>query len=192
MFLPLKRIFAEKRRLAVPVLGGLALNALVYAGVIYPFTARVRATEARADAANQQLLGAQKDDASARGLEQGRDRTNAALKTFYKDILPPNVAQARQATFLRLAQLAEQHNLQRAQRDHGIDDEKESTLRRMRMTMSLQGEYDDIRRFVYQVESGSDFIVIDSIALRQGSEAGSRLTLDLTLSTYYRAGVDGI
>ena len=192
MFLPLKRIFAEKRRLAVPVLGGLALNALVYAGVIYPFTARVRATEARADAANQQLLGAQKDDASARGLEQGRDRTNAALKTFYKDILPPNVAQARQATFLRLAQLAAQHNLQRAQRDHGIDDEKESTLRRMRMTMSLQGEYDDIRRFVYQVESGSDFIVIDSIALRQGSEAGSRLTLDLTLSTYYRAGVDGI
>ena len=192
MFLPLKRVFAEKRRLAVPVLGGLALNALVYAGVIYPFSARVRASEARADAANQQLLGAEKDDASARGLEQGRDRTNAALKTFYKDILPPNVAQARQATFLRLAQLAEQHNLQRAQRDHGIDDEKESTLRRMRMTMSLQGEYDDIRRFVYQVESGSDFIVIDSIALRQGSEAGSRLTLDLTLSTYYRAGVDGI
>ncbi len=192
MFLPLKRIFAEKRRLAVPVLGGLALNALVYAGVIYPFTARMRATEARADAANQQLLGAQKDDAAARGLEQGRDRTNAALKTFYKDILPPNVAQARQATFLRLAQLAEQHNLQRAQRDHGIDEDKESTLRRMRMTMSLQGEYDDIRRFVYQVESGSDFIVIDSIALRQGSEAGSRLTLDLTLSTYYRAGADGI
>ena len=192
MFLPLKRILAEKRRLAVPVLGGLALNALVYAGVIYPFAARVRTTEARADAANQQLLGAQKDDAAARGLEQGRDRTNAALKTFYKDILPPNVAQARQATFLRLAQLAEQHNLQRAQRDHGIDDDKESTLRRMRMTMSLQGEYDDIRRFVYQVESGSDFIVIDSIALRQGSEAGSRLTLDLTLSTYYRAGVDGI
>ena len=192
MFLPLKRILAEKRRLAVPVLGGLAVNALVYAGVIYPFTARVRASEARADAANQQLLGAQKEDAAARGLEQGRDRTSAALTTFYTDVLPPNVAQARQATFLRLAQLAEQHNLERAQRDHGIDDDKESTLRRMRMTMSLQGEYDDIRRFVYQVESGSDFIVIDSIALRQGSEAGSRLTLDLTLSTYYRAGVDGI
>ena len=193
MFLPLRRILAEKRRLAVPVLGGLALNALVYAGVVYPFGARVRATEARADAANRQLLSAQQDDAAARGLEQGRDRTNAALKTFYKDVLPANVARARQATFLRLAQLAEQHNLQRAQRDHGIDDAKETTLRRMRLSMSLQGDYDDIRRFIYEVESGTDFIVIDSIALRQGSEAaGSQLTLDLTLSTYYRASADGI
>ena len=53
--------------------------------------------------------------------------------------------------------------------------------------MSLQGNYEDIRHFIYQVESGTDFIVIDSVALRQGAEPGSPLTLDLDLSTYYRA-----
>ena len=45
----------------------------------------------------------------------------------------------------------------------------------MRISMSLQGNYDDIRRFIYQVESGTDFIVIDSVALRQGAEPGSPL-----------------
>ncbi len=57
--------------------------------------------------------------------------------------------------------------------------------------MTLRGNYEDIRRFIYQVETGSDFIVIDSIALQQGEEAGSPLTLALGLSTYYHAGVDG-
>ena len=41
--------------------------------------------------------------------------------------------------------------------------------------MTLQGNYEDIRRFIYHVESGSDFIVIDSVSLRQGEEAGSPL-----------------
>ena len=191
MRLSIRRILDEKRRLALPVLGGLALNVILYAAVVYPFGMRVRATEARAQASTQQLLSAQREDAAARGVAQGRDKTGAALKAFYEDVLPRNVAQARQATFLRLAQLAEQHNLQRAQRDHGVDIDKESTLRRMRMSMSLQGDYEDIRRFIYQVESGSDFIVIDSIALRQGTEPGSPLTLDLMLSTYYRVGSDG-
>lgn len=192
MHLPLKRILDEKRRMAVPVLGGLVLNLVVYAGIVYPFAARVRSTEARAETAAQQLQAAERDDAAARGVAEGRDRTDAALKSFYKDVLPPNVAQARQATFLRLAQLAEQHSLQRAQRDHGVEINKESTLRRMRMSMSLQGNYEDIRRFIYEVESGTDFIVIDSVALRQGAEAGSPLTLDLALSTYYRVGTGGV
>ena len=57
--------------------------------------------------------------------------------------------------------------------------------------MTLRGNYEDIRRFIYQVETGSDFIVIDSIALQQGEEAGSPLTLALALSTYYQAEADG-
>ena len=61
----------------------------------------------------------------------------------------------------------------------------------MRITMSLRGDYDDIRRFIYHVESGTDFIVIDSVALRQGAEPGDPLVLDLGLSTYYRVGPDG-
>lgn len=188
----LRRIFDEKRRLMIPVLGGLALNIVLYVAVVYPLDARVRSTERRAEAATAQLRAAEREDAAARDAAQGRERTDAALRAFYKDVLPPNFAQARQATYLRLSQLAEQHNLEQSRRSTDSQLAKESSLARMRITMSLQGNYEDIRRFIHQLESGTDFIVIDSIAIRQGgAEAGSALALELNLSTYYHARPNG-
>ena len=191
MHLPLRRVFDEKRRLMIPVLAGLALNVVLFVGVVYPLRARVRSTEARAETAAQQLQAAEREDADARDLAQGRDRTSLALSSFYKDVLPSTHAEARQVTFLRLTQLAEQHDLQQSRRSIDPKQEKDSTLARLQISMTLEGNYDDIRRFIYQVESGSDFIVIDSISLRQGEEAGAPLTLALNLSTYYQAGPDG-
>ena len=42
MHLPLRRIFDDKRRLVIPVLAGLALNVVLFAGVVYPLRARMR------------------------------------------------------------------------------------------------------------------------------------------------------
>lgn len=190
MHLPLRRVFDDKRRLVIPVLAGLALNVVLFAGVVYPLRARVRSMEVRAYAATQQFQAAEREDAEARGITLGRDRTGKELNAFYKDVLPPSHAQARQATFLRLTQLAEQHNLQQSRRSTAPKQDKDSTLARLQISMTLQGNYDDIRRFIYHVESGSDFIVIDSIGLQQGVEANSPLTLALALSTYYQAGPD--
>ena len=191
MHLPLRRIFDEKRRLMIPLLAGIGLNVVLLAGVVYPLGARVRSTEARANAAAQQLSAAARDDADARGVTEARDRTDTALKAFYKDVLPTSPAQARQATFLRLTQLAEQHNLEQSRRSTDPKQDRESSLARLQISMTLQGNYEDIRRFIHQVESGGDFIVIDSISLQQGAEAGAPLTLALSLSTYYRVRADG-
>lgn len=191
MPLPLRRILDEKRRVLIPVLGALALNIAAYAAIVYPLGVRVRNAEARAQAAGQALQAAEREDAIVRSVAQGRARTEAALQAFYKDVLPGSFARARQSTYLRLSQLAEEHNLEQAQRSHDRVQDKDSALARLRISTSLQGDYEDIRRFIYAVESGTDFIVIDSIALRQGAEAGSPLILDLGLSTYYREGSDG-
>ncbi|HKY21513.1 MAG TPA: GspMb/PilO family protein [Vicinamibacterales bacterium] len=191
MRLLLRRVFQEKRRFVIPVLGGLAVNILLYLVVVYPLSVRTRSSEAHAQTAEKTLRAAEREDADARGITAGRDRTDAALKAFYTDVLPPNLTLARQATFLRLSQLAEQHHLRRSRSDMVLDGEKNASVQRIRITMSLQGDYEDIRRFIYQVESGIDFIVIDSIALRGGADAGSPLTLDLILFTYYRARAGG-
>ncbi len=191
MHLPLRRIFEDKRRLIVPVAAGLFLNVVLFAGVVYPLGARVRSMEARARAAALELQGAEREAAEAKGITLGRDRTDTALKAFYQDVLPSSHAQARQATFLRLTQLAEQHNLEQSRRSTDPRQERDSSLARLQISMTLRGGYEDIRRFIYQVETGSDFIVIDSIALQQGEEPGAPLTLALALSTYYRAGNDG-
>jgi Tfp pilus assembly protein PilO len=191
MQLPIKRIFQEKRRLLIPALSGLALNLVLLAGVVYPLHLRVRTTEQRAQAAARELQAAERDEAAARGVAEGRSRTEAALKAFYKDVLPSNLAQARDVLLLHLAQLAEQHNLERSRRDFDQETDREGALTRMFISMSLQGDYDDIRQFIYQVESSTDFITIDSISLRQGSQPGAPLTLDLVLSTYYQSGPRG-
>ena len=187
MHLPLRRIFDEKRRIVIPLVGALALNVILLAGVVYPLGARVRSTEARAQAAAQQLQAAEREDANARGIAQKRERTELALKAFYTDVLPATHAQARQATFLRLTQLADEHNLEQSRRSTDPKQDRESTLSRLQISMTLQGNYNDIKRFIYQVESGNDFIVIDSINIQQGTEANAPLTLALNLSTYYQA-----
>ena len=191
MYLPLSRAFADNRRLVVAVLAGLALNLVLFAGVVYPLSVRMQSVEARAQATTQARLAAEREDAEARGIIQKRDRNDKALKAFYKDVLPSSHAEARQATFLRLTQLAEQHNLEPARRNTDPRQERDSSLARLQISMTLQGNYEDIRRFIYQVESGSDFIVLDSLSLQQGIEPGAPLTLALNLSTYYQVPANG-
>lgn len=186
--IPFKRAFDENRRLVIPVAAGLALNVVLYAGVVYPLSVRVRSAEQREQTAARDLALAEREDRAARGLVQGRDRTDTALQAFYRDVLPTSLAGARGMTYLHLAQLAEQHNLKSSRRSADAEANPQGSLQRLRLTMALEGNYDDVRRFIYQLESGSAFIVIDSVTLTQGGEPGSPLQLTLALSTYYQHG----
>ena len=58
MRLPLKRILHEHRRVTIPVVAGLVLNIALYAGVVFPLTARARSEQVQAQTAEQQLLAA--------------------------------------------------------------------------------------------------------------------------------------
>jgi Tfp pilus assembly protein PilO len=192
MAMPLiKRVFNEKRRLVVPLLAALALNIALYVFVVYPLGVRVRSMENREQAATQELAAAQREDAAARALLQGRDRTGTALSTFYKDVLPTSLSNARDVTFLRLEELGEQYAIRIKRRNAATDKDKSGSLARLRITTELEGNYENIRRFIYQLESGSNFVVIDSVQLAQDATPGAPLALTLGLSTYYRAEPHG-
>jgi Tfp pilus assembly protein PilO len=191
MAIPVKRVFEEKRRLVIPLLAALALNIALYALVVYPLGVRVRSMEQREQAAAQEMAAAQREDAAARAVLQGRDRTGSALNTFYKDVLPTSLSSARDVTFLRLEELGEQHDIRIKRRTSTTDKDKKGSLARLRITTQLEGNYENIRRFIYQLESGSNFVVIDSVQLSQDAAPGSPLALTLGLSTYYRAGPHG-
>src|SRR5262245_32599566 len=157
MRIPLRRIFDDKRRLFIPVMAGLALNIVLSALVVYPLSARARRTAQRQEAAAQELLVAERDDAAARGIVQGRDRTDSALRAFYKDILPASLASARDITYLRLAEIADQHDIRINRRSTDTASTRQGSLARLQITMVLEGNYENIRQFIYQLESGSDF-----------------------------------
>lgn len=191
MAIPVKRVFDEKRRIVIPLLAALALNIALYALVVYPLGVRVRSMEQREQAAAQEMAAAEREDAAARAVLQGRDRTGTALNTFYKDVLPTSLSSARDVTFLRLEELGEAHDIRIKRRTSTTDKDKKGSLARLRITTELEGNYENIRRFIYQLESGPNFVVIDSVQLSQDAAPGSPLALTLGLSTYYRAEPHG-
>ena len=56
--------------------------------------------------------------------------------------------------------------------------------------MVLEGDYDSVRRFIYELETTPAFVIIDNVTLAQG-EPDRPLALSLELSAYFRTPVNG-
>jgi Tfp pilus assembly protein PilO len=113
------------------------------------------------------------------------------LQRFYREILPLDLPGARRATYVLLARLARDAELQyqRRMEDTEVPRAGEqsglTTLARFAITMVLKGEYESVRQFIRDIEASDAFIVIDNVALAEGTEPGSSLTLTVELSTYF-------
>ncbi len=187
----LKRIFIEKRKFILPVLGVLAANLLAYAVVIYPLASSVAEGEQQAASADAVLKAAERDQASAAATVAGKARAEKELAKFYKEILPADLESAGRMMYLQLAQLARECNVRYSRRMLDWQPVRESRLVAVTMNMTLEGSYEDIRRFIYRIETGSPFIVIDNVALGQGRDSNSPLAVSLDVSTYYRVARNG-
>ena len=182
---PLQRIIREHRRVIIPLAIALGVNVVVYAALVYPLAQRVANIEQRDRTAENQLRGAQLDFSQATGTLTGKDRATAELATFYKDVLPADLAGARRLTHLRLAQLAREANLQFVRATFDAVPPKDGTLAQLKIEMVLSGSYANVRAFIHQLETAPEFVVIDNIELGQGADGGP-LSVTLNLSTYYR------
>jgi hypothetical protein len=56
--------------------------------------------------------------------------------------------------------------------------------------MVLEGEYDSVRQFIYELETAPPFVIIDDVTLAQTGSEGP-LALSIELSAYYRTGPNG-
>ncbi len=181
-----RRIIAEHRRLVTPLAILLVINAIVYAVFVYPLSQRVANVEQRNDAAGRALTAAQAEFAQANGTLTGKDRASTELATFYKDVLPSDLSGARRLTQLRLRQLARESNLTFDRDQYQEVEIRDSTLRRLGITMVLTGDYEDIRTFIHQLETSPEFVVIDNIELSSGADTEGAQVVTLEMSTYFR------
>lgn len=182
----LRRAVAEHRRIVVTLTAAFVANVLVYAFVVYPLSERVANIEQRNQAAEQALAQARTDHAQANGTLTGKARAAAELATFYRDVLPQDLAGARRLTYLRLARLAREANLEYERSTYAPVADTDSTLTRLQIQMVLSGTYAEMRDFIYQLETAPEFVVIDNIQLAEGSEGTGSLVVTLDLSTYFR------
>jgi len=186
-----RRILGEKRRLILPIAIVLAANVAIFAAAVVPLTRRVDSAADRAALATETLGQARARHQAAEALVTGMGQADDELHRFYQEVLPADWTAARRITYLRLVQLAREHGLQPARTGSEPQTNKDSALARLQMTMQLTGDYASIRRFIYDLETAPDFVVIENVALAQGSEANAPLVLTIEVSTYYWAGGAG-
>jgi hypothetical protein len=181
-----RRILVENRGAAIAIVLGLLANLLLYILVVRPLQAKSTGAADRAAAAATTLRNAQRELAQADGLVKGKARADEELDAFYKKVLPSDMTAARRMTYASLPALARKSGVRYEQRTTSVDVvDREGRLEKMSIRMVLDGEYDNLRQFIYALETAPDFVIIDDVTLveSQGEEA-VRLTIDL--STYYR------
>jgi hypothetical protein len=187
----LKRILREKRAFIVPLALGIVLNIAAFVLVVYPLGVRSAGAANRAGAAADARMAAERENAAARALLAGKARADQELSTFYDKVLPSDLPAARRLTYATLPALARRTNVQFL--DRRFEDEqapKDAKFGRLKILTRFSGEYASLRRFIYELESAPDFVIIDDVTLAQ-PDAAKPLALSLALSTYYRLGTHG-
>ena len=98
---------------------------------------------------------------------------------------------ARRMTFTRLPDLAQRTNVMWASRTSEVEKvQGDARLGRVHIRTIISGQYENVRQFIYELESSPEFIIIDDVTLSQG-DADKPLNLTLQLSTYYRVDSSG-
>jgi Tfp pilus assembly protein PilO len=185
---PWARAMREHRAWLLPLGMVLLVNAGVLLAVVLPLSRAVAGNEQREQAALAASAAAQRDVKVAESLRDGKAQATTDLDVFYREVLPADVSAARRLTHIKLAQMAKNHDVLYERGSTSLERLRESTLERLHVSMSLTGEYTDIRAFLHELETAGDFVVIDNMVLSQGEEQGrGGLSLTLEVSTYYRA-----
>jgi Tfp pilus assembly protein PilO len=186
---PMRRIVTEHQRVIWLIVGAFLLNVAILLLVVYPFSNKVAGGQEAAAQAAAELAAARREHTAARATVTGKAQADAELQKFYRDVLPPDLSGARSITYLYLHQLAQQTNLRSVSGQAEVTQERESHLEKLTLTVGLTGEYTNIRRFIHQLETAPEFLVLEDVMLGQQPERG--ISLRAKVSTYYRVGGNG-
>lgn len=185
-----KRVLVEKRLAVMLVAVGFGIDIGLYAFAVYPWSVKVASAESRAATAVANQDAATQGVKEARLTLESKTEADDELRKFYLEVLPRDLAGARGITFARLADLASTNKLVMERRSAAPDREEDSQLARLRITMLLKGDYRDMRRFIYELETAPEFIVIEEVILSRGDATDDGEVLTLGLATYFWSDVE--
>ena len=181
-----RRVFAERKGLVLPLLIALAVNLGVLALGVFPLQASVAGDENRARAVKIELAEAQRLERLANDTRASQVRADQELKQFYSDVLPGSHAEARDLLYGQLRTITRQTALTFYTGKFELEPVEESTLTRLRTDVTLTGNYSNIRRFLYDLETAEEFFIVESVKLAPSNVKGAgSLEIVLTISTYY-------
>lgn len=186
----LRRIYTERRSVVVPLLVVLAANVGVLALGVVPLRHSVDSDQGAAADAKTALAAAQLQNVRAKDERLSRERAQQELKKFYGEILPTSLSGAVSVTTFWLHRTAADAGVSAKNSQFEPEEVRDSQLRRVKGKVTLTGDYSSIRRFLYDVETAQEFVIIDKVEVAESGQLQGNSPLEVTLdiSTYYLAG----
>ena len=181
------RIFAERRAVVVPLALFLLANIGVLLGVVWPMQRAVNGADEARYQATVKLAEARKFETEWKSKRSSKDRADLELRQFYSEILPTDFGTARAVANFFLQRVAGESKLVLRSGQWEPEPLKDSRLMRVSGTVTLVGDYANIRRFLYEVETAQEFVVIERVELSEANSTqnDNRLELTLSVATYY-------
>ncbi|MEZ5319636.1 MAG: hypothetical protein R2752_19705 [Vicinamibacterales bacterium] len=184
-----KRVYVERRAVVLPLIALLVANVAALALGVFPLRQSVANAQDEAYRATTGLEAARRDNQSARTARVRKDEADVELTKFYTDVLPKSPAEASYLTHLWLQLRARRYNLDFQTGLYKVEPLRESRLSKASGNVLLRGTYADIRRFLYDVETAQEFIVVEKVELGESGSlqdsAGGIVAVTLDVATYF-------
>lgn len=187
----MRRIVSENRRAIWFLTAVLVVNAGLYVLVVRPLAQRVESGEQQAGDAIRQLNTARRAFNGARGTVTGKKQADEELQRFYRDVLPANQSAARRILYPHLDQLARSARLTTLRYRFDPQPDEKGGLGKLTMTLILAGDYTNIRRFIHELETAPEFLVLESVTVTQDADDERLLNVTAHVATYYRGEGNG-
>lgn len=186
-----RRILVERRAVVFPLLVVLLANVAVYVLLVLPLEHSVTSAGEESMQAMGDLARARREGTDARNAQTSSTQADDELNKFYQGVLATTFQQARNIADFWLDRTARESGVTKRDSEYDYQLVKDSKLVRVQGTVSLEGSYGNIRRFLYAAETAKEFIVIEKVELSEtGANVGGgndSLSVKLNLSTYYVA-----
>jgi hypothetical protein len=194
-----RRIFVERRAVLLPLLVFLAINIGLVLLAVVPLQRAVASAEEQKIESKRLLDMAKIDDRAAQQASGRKDQADVELRKFYSEILPHDFPSARDLVISWAKKTADDSRLRFNSGTFDQKDDKDSRLVRVFGKVILNGDYANIRRFLYALETAPEFVIVENVELSQsglGEGTGVQpantpskgIDLELTFATYYLGG----
>lgn len=167
------------------VLAGLILlNLPIYFLFVRPEIQADESEKARDDSARLELRKRASVITFLKGMESKMGESHKSYDKFTRDYL---FSRDRGSSELlrELDQLCAQAGLSRNRSSFKHDEEAQFGMRRVSMTLPIEGSYTSIRRFLNILESRPKFIIVDSMALDSEREGTGLIRMEMRLITLF-------
>jgi Tfp pilus assembly protein PilO len=183
-----RRIFEERKRVLVPLAIVLVANIAILLLAVLPLQSAVATAGVRAADAMRELAEARIVERQATQARGSKEQADEELRKFYTEVLPKDFPTAEATTTLWLTEAAEANGLIVKGSSSHSTDIRDSRLSRAESKITLEGRYPSIRRFLHDLETAKEFVIVDRVELAEratGEAASGVLELSLTVSTYF-------